>query len=171
MNIGNITSNNMNLTENGRFMQIEIYEKEIERLNNIINELEEWCLSWKENDKYCYLASNDKDKCRYDIWEEVLDKLQELKGSEQVMSEEVNELLDKLGKLEDAPLIWINKKVYDTPKEIERLNNIINELEEYIKPFLYMLNGITDRDIYEECQLEDFTMIMEKLQELKGDGK
>ena len=79
MNIGNITSNNMNLTENGRFMQIELYEK-----------------------------------------------------------------------------------------EIERLNNIINELEEYIKPFLYMLNGITDRDIYEECQLEDFTMIMEKLQELKG---
>ena len=53
-------------------------------------------------------------------------------------------------------------------EEIERLNNIINELEEYIKPFLYMLNGITDRDIYEECQLDDFTMIMEKLQELKG---
>ena len=82
MNIGNITSNNMNLTENGRFMQIELYEK-----------------------------------------------------------------------------------------EIERLNNIINELEEYIKPFLYMLNGITDRDVYEECQLEDFTMIMEKLQELKGEDK
>jgi hypothetical protein len=53
-------------------------------------------------------------------------------------------------------------------QKIERLNNIINELEEYIKPFLYMLNGITDRNIYEECQLEDFTMIMEKLQELKG---
>ena len=55
---------------------------EIKRLNNIINELEKWCLSWKENDKYCYLASNDKDKCRYDIWEEVLDKLQELKGED-----------------------------------------------------------------------------------------
>ena len=53
-------------------------------------------------------------------------------------------------------------------EEIERLNNIINELEEYIKPFLYMLNGITDRDVYEQCQLDDFTMIMEKLQELKG---
>ena len=50
--------------------------------NNIINEIEKWCLSWKENDKYCYLASNDKDKCRYDIWEEVLDKLEELKGRE-----------------------------------------------------------------------------------------
>lgn len=55
-------------------------DKEIERLNNIIDELEKWCLSWKENDKYCYLASNDKDKCRYDIWKEVLDKLNELKG-------------------------------------------------------------------------------------------
>lgn len=52
---------------------------ENERLNNIIDELENWCLSWKENDKYCYLSSNDKDKCRYDIWEEVLDKLKELK--------------------------------------------------------------------------------------------
>lgn len=61
---------------------IDSKEKEIERLNNIIDGLEEWCLSWKENDKYCYLSSNDKDKCRYDIWEEVLDKLKELTGSD-----------------------------------------------------------------------------------------
>ena len=39
MNIGNITSNNMNLTENGRFMQIELYEKEIKRLQNIIKDI------------------------------------------------------------------------------------------------------------------------------------
>ena len=45
--------------------------------------------------------------------------------------------------------------------ENERLNNIINGLEEYIKPYLYMLNGIQDRDIYEQCQLDDFTDIME----------
>lgn len=49
--------------------------------------------------------------------------------------------------------------------------NVITELEEYIKSFLYMLNGITDRDVYEQCQLDDFTMIMEKLQELKGSDK
>ena len=55
--------------------------------------------------------------------------------------------------------------------ERDRLNNIINELEEYIKPYLYMLNGIQDRDIYEQCQLDDFTDIMEKLQELKGNNK
>ena len=59
-----------------------------------------------------------------------------------------------------------NEIVY-SKVEIDRLNNIINELEEYIKPYLYMLNGIQDRDIYEQCQLDDFTDIMEKLQELK----
>jgi hypothetical protein len=56
-------------------------------------------------------------------------------------------------------------------EEIDRLNNLINGLEEYIKPYLYMLNGIQDRDIYEQCQLDDFTDIMEKLQELKENNK
>ena len=42
MNIENITSNEMGLSNNGRFMQIEIYEKEIKRLNNIIDEIEKW---------------------------------------------------------------------------------------------------------------------------------
>ena len=60
-------------------------------------------------------------------------------------------------------------QVYE--KEIDRLNNIINGLEEYIKPYLYMLNGIQDRDIYEQCQLDDFTDIMEKLQALKENNK
>ena len=67
------------LNESNLHIELIKKDKEIERLNNIINELENWCLSWKENDKYCYLSSNDKDKCRYDIWEEVLDKLKELK--------------------------------------------------------------------------------------------
>lgn len=55
--------------------------------------------------------------------------------------------------------------------ENERLNNVINGLEEYIKPYLYMLNGIQDRDIYEQCQLDDFTDIMDKLKELKNGDK
>lgn len=70
---------------------------------------------------------------------------------------------DKLNALE---LFGENEYLH---KEIERLNNIINGLEEYIKSYLYMLNGITDRDIYEQCQLDDFTDIMEKIQELKGE--
>ena len=65
----------------------------------------------------------------------------------------------------------LEKTVENTLNEIDRLNNIINELEEYIKPYLYMLNGIQDRDIYEQCQLDDFTDIMEKLQELKENNE
>ena len=65
----------------------------------------------------------------------------------------------------------LEKTVENTLNEIDRLNNIINGLEEYIKPYLYMLNGIQDRDIYEQCQLDDFTDIMEKLQELKENNK
>lgn len=76
MNIGNITSNNMNLTENGRFMQIEVYEKEIERLNNIINELEKWL---KENQ---ILYGINQQGFSWGVCGEALDKLQELKGSE-----------------------------------------------------------------------------------------
>ena len=64
-----------------------------------------------------------------------------------------------------------NKWIESLNKNNHRLNNIINELEEYLNRFLYMLNGILDKDIYEQCQLDDFTMIMEKLQELKGSDK
>ena len=66
--------------------------------------------------------------------------------------------------------IMINDIIELTGKK-NKLQNIINELEEYIKPYLYMLNGIQDRDIYEQCQLDDFTDIMEKLQELKENNK
>ena len=65
----------------------------------------------------------------------------------------------------------LQQKIEEKDKEIDRLNNIINGLEEYINPYLYMLNGIQDRDIYEQCQLDDFTDIMEKLQELKENNK
>ena len=41
---------------------------------------------------------------------------------------EVNNLLNRLGELDNAPLIWVNKKVYDMAEEIERLNNDIKEL-------------------------------------------
>ena len=45
---------------------------------------------------------------------------------------EVNNLLNRLGELDDAPLIWVNKKVYDMAEEIERLNNIINEFDKWL---------------------------------------
>ena len=53
------------------------------------------------------------------------------------MNNEVNELLDKLGELEDAPLIWINKKVYDTSKEVERLNKELQDTKEHLGEYLY----------------------------------
>lgn len=61
MNIGNITSNNMNLTENGRFMQIELYEKEIKRLNNIIKNIEK-CIDYYaiENDDFSKFYNNEE---------------------------------------------------------------------------------------------------------------
>lgn len=77
MNIENITSNEIGLSNNGRFMQIEIYEKEIKRLqqeiqrkDNIINELkkhigEEW---------YCY----DNESIEFKVAKDVLDKIKEL---------------------------------------------------------------------------------------------
>lgn len=66
-----------------------------------------------------------------------------------------------------CPLCYFKELYRRTKLERDRLNNIIEELEEYINPYLYMLNGIQDRDIYEQCQLDDFTDIMEKLQALK----
>ena len=74
---------------------------------------------------------------------------------------------NKTGKIYHSEFEIIEEK----DKEIDRLNNIIDELEEYIKPYLYMLNGIQDRDIYEQCQLDDFTNIMEKLQKLKENNE
>lgn len=75
-----------------------------------------------------------------------------------------------IGKLE---MVYVGDRnaIDEIISEYDRLNNIINGLEEYIKPYLYMLNGIQDRDIYEQCQLDDFTDIMEKLQELKENNK
>ena len=63
------------------------------------------------------------------------------------MSKEVNELLDKLGKLEDAPLIWINKKVYDASKEIERLKNQLQQKENIIKEVREYIEKHTPSDI------------------------
>ena len=54
-------------------------DKEIERLNNIINELEKWF----ENMNIEKLATfDDYDIGQYNAYKKVIDKLQELKGSD-----------------------------------------------------------------------------------------
>ena len=69
MNIDNITSDGIALTNNGKEMLIKVYEQEIERLNNIINEFEDWL--------------NAKYEEMHDIWYiKVLNKLKELKRSD-----------------------------------------------------------------------------------------
>lgn len=70
MHVENITSNAMSLDRNGQSMLIQVYEKEIDRLNNIINELEKWI---KENNLGKYRTENVVDT------DELLDKLKALK--------------------------------------------------------------------------------------------
>lgn len=59
----------------------------------------------------------------------------------------------------DQKIIW--KRLKEKDKEIERLNNIINELEKYLNEQIQK-----SWEIEEQCY-ED---IESKLQELKGDG-
>ena len=60
----------------------------------------------------------------------------------------------------------LHKELEERDKEIERLNNIINELEEYIKwqrkCSLSLNNGFT---------VSRLDVVLNKLQELKGDDK
>ena len=60
--------------------------KEIEFLNDKQlqhnwDELKKWLESWLENDKYCYLAENPIDKCRCEVYKELLNKMQELENN------------------------------------------------------------------------------------------
>ena len=41
----------------------------------IRKELKKWLAEWIENEEYCYLAINDKDKCRKEVYKEVETKL------------------------------------------------------------------------------------------------
>ena len=52
--------------------------KLINQQKAFINYLE----SWKENEEYCYLASNPIDRCRKDIYEEVLQKYRSIIGDD-----------------------------------------------------------------------------------------
>ena len=71
MHVENITSNAMSLDRNGQSMLIQVYEKEIDRLNNIIEELEKYIgQEW-----YCF----DNESIEFKVARDVLDKLKELK--------------------------------------------------------------------------------------------
>ena len=59
MHVENITSNAMSLDRNGQSMLIQVYEKEIDRLNNIIDELKQKN-NLAENILYDYLYNDGK---------------------------------------------------------------------------------------------------------------
>lgn len=96
MHVENITSNAMSLDRNGQSMLIQVYEKEIDRLNNIIDTMLEFSFFKEEcplnfgfgdkkeekaqdvfyEDDYCEENCNDiYKKC----WLKYFEKLQELK--------------------------------------------------------------------------------------------
>ena len=96
MHVENITSNAMSLDRNGQSMLIQVYEKEINRLNNIIDTMLEFSFFKEEcplnfgfgdekeekaqdvfyEDDYCEENCNDiYKKC----WMKYFEKLQELK--------------------------------------------------------------------------------------------
>lgn len=96
MHVENITSNAMSLDRNGQSMLIQVYEKEIERLNNIIDTMLEFSFFKEEcplnfgfgdkkeekaqdvfyEDDYCEENCNDiYKKC----WLKYFEKLQKLK--------------------------------------------------------------------------------------------
>lgn len=96
MHVENITSNAMSLDRNGQSMLIQVYEKEIDRLNNIIDTMLEFSFFKEEcplnfgfgdkkeekaqdvfyEDNYCEENCNDiYKKC----WLKYFEKLQKLK--------------------------------------------------------------------------------------------
>lgn len=73
----------LNKEEGRGFIITDVKEYDINDLlkyKNIVEELEKWIYATLTNEEFCYLAVNYKDRCRYDVYNEVLNKLQELKG-------------------------------------------------------------------------------------------
>lgn len=89
---------------------------------------------------------------------------------------EVNNLLNRLGELDDAPLIWVNKKVYDMAEEIEILNTNLEVANEDLTRIAQLLNleeGCTIYDIEDKIErlnkrIEDLNIINEEHQILNG---
>lgn len=82
MHVENITSNAMSLDRNGQSMLIQVYEKEIDRLNNIINELKKYIneTKLKEFEKvYGKRYSKTFTQAEVIVCNMILDKLKELK--------------------------------------------------------------------------------------------
>lgn len=58
------------------------YQQEMNKVATQQKEFINYLESWKENEEYCYLASNPIDRCRKDIYKEVLQKYKEIIGDD-----------------------------------------------------------------------------------------
>lgn len=54
------------------------FAKDKKQIETNWNELKKWLEDTLENEKYCHLAEKPEDRCRYNVFKEVLSKIQEL---------------------------------------------------------------------------------------------
>lgn len=92
----------------------------------------------------------------------------------QLLSDDINIVLKEIERLTtelesaNESITWWQNRFNAVEKDNERLNNIINELEKYIEES-YKYNSKCLSTIFEARAFED-NKILDKLQELKGDG-
>lgn len=75
--------NQLEIDNKRLFHNEKVYKDKIKQLETNWNKLNEWLENTLENEKYCYLSENPEDRCRYDVFKEVLSKMQELERGEE----------------------------------------------------------------------------------------
>ena len=79
MNIGNITSDNFNLDNNGKEIQIEVYEQLIKQLKQENKKLKD---NWNKLKEYLnYKSERSVGEDEY-VYDEIYNEMQELEGSD-----------------------------------------------------------------------------------------
>ena len=96
--------------------------------------------------------------------EEYIEDIRRLYDYTMLMAKENEKLKQALkDTIESSKIIENEQK-----EENERLNNIINELEKWLKDYIKLFDK---PDMLEEQTLEDLKEVLDKLQELKGSDK
>lgn len=84
------------------------------------------------------------------------------------MNKTIIELREEAIKEDKNPEFYLYQKLEEKNKEIERLNNIINELENYLEENILKLHNITGNNFTSVGQ-HIYQEILDKLKELKGE--
>ena len=98
MHVENITSNAMSLDRNGQSMLIQVYEKEIDRLNNIIDELSKDVDIWNRKYNEQFDIINELESYLEQQW---LDWKDDYDDGIVAMANEDKTVLDKLKALKE----------------------------------------------------------------------